>query len=302
MTQRAPAEIRTPDVDRRNRPSETRSAVRRAPSVRAVAAAALLAILAGCSSSEPVTVAEEPPETIFERGERALATGDAAEAAKQFDEVERLYPTSTWAKRAIIQAANAYYIDAEYDQAILTAQRFLDFYPSDDEAPFAQYIVAMSHYDQIVDVGRDQARTRAAQQALRELINRYPNSDYANEAQLKLDATFDHLAGKEMEVGRYYLKRGNFIAAISRFQNVVASYQTTRHVEEALHRLVEANLALGLTREAQATAAVLGHNFPGSAWYADSYLLLTGVDLRPEAADDSWISRTWNSVTEIQLF
>ncbi|MEO1294049.1 MAG: outer membrane protein assembly factor BamD, partial [Pseudomonadota bacterium] len=224
------------------------------------------------SSDNDEQVSEEKPaETIFAEAKSALDNGNASRAATLFDEVERLYPTSQWAKRAVIMSAFAAYEGAQYDKAILAASRFLDFYPSDKDAPYAQYLIAVSHYDQIVDVGRDQRRTRQAMQALRELIARYPDSEYAREATLKLDLTMDHLAGKEMAVGRQYLKQGAYIGAINRFRTVVETYQTTRHVEEALHRLVEANLALGLTGEAQSAAAVLGHNFPGSDWYADSY-------------------------------
>lgn len=262
-------------------------------------AAAVLLGLAGCSGGPKAEdMAEAPASELYAKAEAALADGNEEEAARLYDEVERLHPTSQWAKRAIIMSAFASHAAGDYDKAILAAGRYLDFYPSDKDAPYAQYLVAISHYDQIVDVGRDQARTRQALQALRELVNRYPDSEYAREGRLKLDLTLDHLAGKDMEVGRYYLKRGNYVGAIERFRTVVERYETTSHVEEALHRLVESYLALGVTREAQAAAAVLGHNFPGSDWYLDSYALLTGHDLRPEPPSDSWLNKVYRRVIQ----
>lgn len=254
--------------------------------------------IAACSTSDAAKGEDPPVETLYSQADELLKSGRQAEAAVLYDEVERLYPTSRWAKRAIIMSAYASHEAGEYDKAILAARRFLDFYPSDQDAPYAQYLVAISHYDQIVDVGRDQARTKEALQALRELVNRYPDSEYAREGRLKLDLTLDHLAGKEMTVGRYYLKRGNYVAGIERFRVVIERYQTTSHVEEALHRLVEAYLALGVEREAQAAAAVLGHNFPGSDWYVDSFALLTGRDLSPQQDDDSWVTRVWRRVVK----
>lgn len=268
-------------------------------SVRAVALVFLAATVAACSTSDKSDVVDDvPADVLFERAGTELEEGNDKQAATLFDEVERLYPTSPWAKRAILMSAFSSHSAGDYDKAILSAGRFLDFYPSDDEAPYAQYLVAISHYDQIVDVGRDQARTQQALQALRELVNRYPDSEYAREGRLKLDLTLDHLAGKEMAVGRYYLKRGNYVGAIERFRIVVERYQTTSQVEEALHRLVESYLALGVNNEAQAAAAVLGHNFPGSDWYLDSYALLTGKDLRPESDDNSWVDKVWRRVVK----
>lgn len=258
----------------------------------------LLALTAACSSTsdDQALPEDEPLEQIYARAEAAREAGNYRTAAANYDEVERLYPTSQLAKRSILQSAEASYRAGDFDKAILAAQRFLDFYPSDSSAPYAQYLVSVSHYDQIVDVGRDQARTQEALQALRELINRYPDSEYSVDAQLKLDLTLDHLAGKEMEIGRFYLKRGQYIGAINRFRTVIERYQTTSHAPEALHRLVEAYLALGVAREAQSAAAVLGHNFPGSDWYQDSFALLTGRDLRPAADEESWITQTWRRV------
>ncbi len=267
--------------------------------VRSALAAALAVSLSACAfydDDAPVSRVDPPVEEIFAQAEALYEAGSYGSATKQYDEVERLYPTSSYAKRAILKSAQSSHAEGDFGKAAISAGRFLDFYPSDERAPFAQYLIAISHYDQIVDVGRDQARTKQALQSLRELIARYPSSPYAAEAKLKLDLTLDHLAGKEMEIGRYYLKRGQYIGAINRFRAVVEDYQTTSHVAEALHRLVEAYLALGVTKEAQTAAAVLGHNFPGSDWYLDSYALLTGRDLRPERDDESWIVKAYDRV------
>lgn len=266
------------------------------------AAAFFLALgpLGGCAyvggDDAPVVADVTPAPELFARAEQAFAATDYKTAAKLYDEVERLHPTSTYTKRAVLKSAEASYRDYDYDKAQLSASRFLEFYPSDAQAPYAQYLIAMSYYSQITDVDRDQAVTRVALQKLRELINRYPDSEYAREAQVKLDLTIDQLAGKEMTVGRYYLKRKQYIGAINRFKTVVEQYQNTTHVPEALHRLVECYLALGVVKEAQTAAAVLGHNFPGSDWYLDSYALLTGRDLRPEVDEGSWIAQVWRRV------
>ena len=225
-----------------------------------------------------------------------LEAGNNRSAAAGFDDVERQHPYSVWANKAQIMSAYAHYLSNDYDEAILAAERFIQLHPGSREVPYAYYITALSYYEQISDVGRDQMMTQRALESLDELVRRFPDSKYARDARLKIDLTRDHLAGKEMSVGRFYLGRGQYIAAINRFRSVIEIYQTTSHVPEALHRLTEAYLALGVIDEAQASAAVLGHNFPGSEWYLDSYALLTGQDLRPEASDESWISQTWNSI------
>jgi outer membrane protein assembly factor BamD len=267
--------------------------------IRLTAALGFAAALAGCSmfsSDDEPTLDNTPPAEIFAQAEAQLADGKAIEAAKTFNEIERLYPFSQLAKRAIIMSAFASYTAGDDANARASARRYLDLYPSDKDAPYAQHLIALTHYDNIVDVGRDQATTGQALQALREVVNRYPDSDYARDAQLKIDLTLDHLAGKEMTIGRYYLKRGHYTAAINRFRVVVDKYQTTSQTPEALHRLVEANLALGLEREALASAAVLGHNFPGSDWYANSYALLTGRNVLPEEDSDGFLERVYRRV------
>ena len=178
------------------------------------------------------------------------------------------------------------------------AQRFLDLYPADEDAAYAQYLLALSYYDQIDEIGRDQGLTYQALQALREVIERYPDSEYARSAILKFDLAFDHLAAKEMEIGRYYLKRENYAAAINRFRAVVEDFQTTSHTAEALHRLVEAYLSLGLTDEAQTAGAILGYNFRSTSWYEDSYKLLTGRGLELKAAGDNWLSQVYRQMIQ----
>jgi outer membrane protein assembly factor BamD len=244
---------------------------------------------------------EVPLETytaqqIYERGEFELERKKPDQAAFYFAEIERLYPYSEWAKRALIMQAFSYHRDKDYENSRSASQRFIDFYPDDDDAAYAQYLLALSYYDQIDEVGRDQGLTFQALQSLRKVIEVYPNSEYAKSAILKFDLAFDHLAGKEMEIGRYYLKRGNYIAAINRFRVVVEDFQTTSHTPEALHRLVEAYLSLGLTQEAQTAGAILGYNFRSTDWYEDSYKLLTGRGLDLEAAGDNWLSQIYRQM------
>lgn len=257
-------------------------------------AAALL--LAACASEADLVDDERPAEAIYAEAESLLAEGRPVEAAERYDDVERLYPYSSLAKDAILRSARANFEARRFEEARLAAERFLTFYPSDPRAAEAQHLIAMTHYVRITDVGRDQGETREALAALRETVNRYPGTEFARDAALKLDLAQDHLAGKEMQVGRYYLKRGHYVAAINRFQEVIRTYNTTSHAPEALHRLVEANLSLGLVEEARAAAAVLGYNYPGSDWYERSYALLTGRGLEP--ADTDSLSRLWRQVIE----
>lgn len=192
--------------------------------------------------------------------------------------------------------AFAYHSARDYPNSRASAQRYIDFYPLDTDAAYAQYLLALSYYDQIDEIGRDQGLTFQALQALRIVIEQYPDSEYAEPAMLKFDLAFDHLAGKEMEIGRYYLGRNHFTAAINRFRVVVETYQTTTHTPEALYRLVEAYLALGLNAEAQTAAAILGYNFQSTVWYADAYALLTGRGLRAEVVGDNWLSNFYRQV------
>ena len=264
----------------------------------ALAAAVLCLLLWSCSwfEEEEPRYVETPVEDLYNNAMDSLLVGDYFDAARLFDEVERQHPYSTWAAKAQLMAAFTYYQGNKYDDAINALDRFIQLHPGNKDIAYAHYLRAISYYEQISDVGRDQKNTRLALDALEEVARRFPESRYARDVSLKIDLARDHLAGKHMEIGRFYLKQGEYLAAINRFQLVIQDYQTTTHVPEALHRLVESYLVLGVTDEAQATAAVLGHNYPGSPWYADSYVLLTGIDLRPEEYQGSWISRVWKSL------
>ena len=242
------------------------------------------------------------PEQIFERGEYELTRGRTEDAAFYFSEIERLYPYSTWAKRALIMQAFSHHQGRDYAESRASAQRFIDFYPADEDAAYAQYLLALSYYDQIDEVGRDQGLTFQALQALRTVIEFYPDSEYATSAVLKFDLAFDHLAGKEMEIGRYYLRRDHFTAAINRFRVVVEDFQTTTHTAEALHRLVEAYLSLGLTDEAQTAGAILGHNFQSTDWYEDSFRLLTSRGLKLKSRGDNWLAQIYRQSIKGQWF
>jgi len=261
--------------------------------VRLIAVMALLMPLAACAGDDSDSPAapssgsgelrEVPPEQLYATALEQLDRGNWLPCATSFDEVERQHPYSVWARRAILMSAFCYYQGNKYTESIQASDRFITLHPGNKDAPYAYYLKAVSLYEQIVDVGRDQRRTEQAMAALRELIKRFPQTDYARDARLKLDLTRDHLAGKEMAIGRYYLKRGEIVAAITRFRTVVEQYQTTSHVPEALHRLVEAYLSLGVIKEAQTAAAVLGHNYPGSEWYEDSYAMMKEYGAKPNA-------------------
>lgn len=253
---------------------------------------AVLALLAGCSPRDTPdeSLSGFSAEEIYKRGEYELETSRRSEdSLRYFQEIERLYPYTEWSRRALIMQAFAHHRAREYEESRVAAQRFLDTYPGDEDAPYAAYLLALSFYDQIDEVGRDQGLTFQALQHLRRVIEDYPDTDYARSAVLKFDLAFDHLAAKEMEIGRFYLKRGNYNAAISRFRVVVEDFQTSTHTPEALHRLVEAYLSLGLSDEAQTAGAILGHNFEANPFYQDSFALLTGQGLSLEARGEGWL-------------
>lgn len=256
--------------------------------------------LSGCGgsrlASRDVPLENLDAATIFQRAELRLETDDPERAAELYGEVERLYPYSEWGKRALVMQALAFHRDRDYDSARGAAQRYLDFYPTGEDAAYAQYLLALSYYDQIDDVGRDQGLTFQALQALRTVIEQYPDTEYARSAVLKFDLAFDHLAGKEMEIGRYYLKRKNYAAAVTRFRVVIEDFQTTTHTPEALLRLVEAYLSLGLEDEARTAGAILGYNYQSTEWYQRAYALLTGRGLTVEAAGDGWLTQVYRQV------
>lgn len=241
-------------------------------------------------------ISEKPVDELYHDGAQALEEGDFKKSAKSFEEVERQYPYSQWATKAQLMAAYAQYQGRDYDSAIATTDRFIQLHPGNAEVAYAFYLRAICFYERITDITRDQSLTREAEKALQDIVSRFPESSYARDAETKLSLVQDQLAGAEMEVGRYYLKRKTYNAALPRFQAVVAQYQTTGQVPEALHRMVECYLAMGIKKEAQATAAVLGHNFPGSSWYQNSYDLLGGASLTPTADSTSWIGKVWHTL------
>ncbi len=241
--------------------------------------AMLIGVLAGCTIVEEPDYIERPVADIYNNAMDLLQNTDFKRAAAEFDEVERQHPYSVWATKAQLMAAYAYYQSNRYDDAIIALDRFTQLHPANRDVAYAYYLKALSYYEQISDVARDQKMTELALNALNEVYRRFPESEFARDAKVKVDLTYDHLAGKEMEIGRYYLTQKHYLAAINRFRTVVDDYETTTHVPEALHRLTEAYLALGVTSEARKTASVLGHNFPGSEWYSDSYDLF--VDKGP---------------------
>lgn len=251
----------------------------------------LAAPLAACATAEEKAAAQAekeaaarlPVETMYSNAAKSLDAGEFLDAAQQFDDVDRQYPYSQWATRAQLMAGYAHYRGLRYDEAVLALDRFIELHPGDDNIAYASYLRALCFYEQITDVRRDQRMTELALENLRRVAERFPETKYARDALLKIDLTQDHLAGKEMEIGRYYLVRKQYQAAINRFQHVVDDFQTTTHVPEALHRLTEAYLALGILPEAQKTASILGYNFPESRWYKDSYKLMGGkLEQKPE--------------------
>jgi outer membrane protein assembly factor BamD len=254
-------------------------------------------LLAGCGSlwgdKDIVEDNNDPPDVIYKKAEGLVDKGKYGDAAKQYENVDINHPYSQEARRAILMASYAYYKAAKYDDAIGAADRYLTLHPGTKEADLAQNIIAMSYYDRVLDPRRDQTSARKALAAYDMLIQRYPESRYVAEARNRSRILRDLLAAQEMVVGRYYLRHNNFLAAINRFRTVVTDYQTTEQIEEALMRLTEAYMALGIVNEAQTAAAVLGHNFPDSKWYSHAYGLLGKVGLRPQEHGGSWITETW---------
>ncbi|WP_126172758.1 outer membrane protein assembly factor BamD [Altericroceibacterium xinjiangense] len=242
------------------------------------ASAAAVTLTAGCASGggrpEETAYIARDVESLYTAAKDRLDRGDAKTAAALFDEVERQHPYSPWARRAQLMSSFSYYVQKDYNKAIDAAQRFLSIHPGNKDAPYAFYLIALSYYEQISDVDRDQKVTEMALSSLTELQRRYPDTRYAADARLKVDLVRDHLAGKEMEIGRLYERSGQWLAAQIRFQNVVENYQTTSHAPEALYRLTETSLALGIPSEAQKYAAVLGTNYPGNEWYEKAYDLI----------------------------
>ncbi|WP_279477592.1 outer membrane protein assembly factor BamD [Aureimonas sp. SK2] len=273
------------------------------PMALAVATSSLL--LSGCMSSKDNDIdalalasQTEPADVLYNQGLANLENGRLKEAAAKFEAIDRQHPYSEFARKALVMRAFASYRTGDYDEAVASARRYLSLYPGSDDAAYAQYIIGLSYFRQMPDVTRDQTDTGRAVQAMQEVVDRYPDSEYAEDARTKLRIAKDQLGGKEMQVGRYYQERREYIAAINRFKNVVDTYPDTRHVEEALARLTESYYAMGLTQEAQASASVLGQNFPESQWYKDSYALLQSNGLQPrQGGPTSWFSNATRAIT-----
>ena len=243
------------------------------------------------------TPPDEPADRLYNEGLYLLnAKKDARDAVKKFEEVDRQHPYSEWARKSLLMSAYAYYQAGEYDDCVNAAKRYVTLHPGSPDAAYAQYLIASSYFEEIPDVTRDQARTERALAALEEVIRKYPTTEYANSSKQKIEVARDQLAGKEMEIGRYYLKKKDYTGAINRFKVVVTKYQTTRHVEEALMRLTESYMALGIVDEAQTAAAVLGHNFPDSQWYKHAYAVVKTGGVEPKENQGSWISKAFKGI------
>ena len=271
--------------------------------------AAVLALpLGGCASLDSLSfnslfgakeddglLAEQPADKLYNEGLTLMNRREYDAAAKKFIEVDRQHPYSEWARKSLLMTAYVFYESGKYDDTIMAARRYVTLHPGSSDAAYAQYLMASSFFDQIPDITRDQGRTERALTALDEVMRKYPNTEYAESAKKKVEVARDQLAGKEMMIGRWNLERRNYIGAINRFKAVVTQYQTTRHVEEALMRLTEAYMALGIVNEAQTAAAVLGHNFPDSPWYQDAFKLVQTGGLEPRENKQSWISKAFGN-------
>jgi outer membrane protein assembly factor BamD len=283
----------------------------RGAAVRALAVGACGLALAGCDTLsslnpfdksetyKPEIVADVPAEQIYNDGLARIQKKDFEGAAKKFSSLDKQYPYSEWSRKGLIMETYANYEGGLYEEAITSAKRYLQSHPNTPDAAYAQYLMASSYYDQIPDITRDQEKSERALLALQELVQRYPSSEYVADAKKKIQVASDQLAAKELEVGRFYLQKRNYSGAINRFRTVVSRYQTTRHVEEALERLTEAYMAMGIVNEAQTAAAVLGHNFPDSPWYKDAHALLTRGGVEPREDSGSWISRAFRGVPQV---
>lgn len=255
----------------------------------------VLGMLSGCASSDDEEMPEKPVEELYTNATDLMDKKEYKESARLFEEVERQHPYSQWATRAQLMSGFAQYEAMDYDAAIIALDQFISIHPGSEHIAYAYYLRALCDYERLADVRRDQSFAQSALKGLQTIVSRFPDTNYAKDAVLKIALVNDHLAGAEMEIGRNYLGQRLFTAAVGRFRTVVDKYQSTSHVPEALHRLVECYLAIGITKEAKQTAAVLGHNFPGSTWYQDSYALLVKNQLATEAEKDSWVSRNWKA-------
>ncbi len=267
---------------------------------RALSMLVLASSLGACSSlfgGKDDTPPDEPADRLYNEGLYVLNNKkDPKKAVEKFEEVDRQHPYSEWARKSLIMSAYAYYQAGSYDESVTASKRYIALHPGSPDAAYAQYLIGASYFDEIPDITRDQARTEKALAALDEVVRKYPTSEYATSAKQKMEVARDQLAGKEMQIGRYNLERRNYTGAINRFKVVVTKYQTTRHVEEALERLTEAYMSLGIVAEAQTAAAVLGHNFPDSEWYKHAYALVKNGGLEPAENKGSWISKAFKKI------
>lgn len=278
------------------RPSTASSAARGRRMIRNALLLAIALPVAGCSLFEDKKeelAPDEPADKLYNEGLTGLNSGDYDAAKKKFAEVDRQHPYTDWGRKSVLMTTYVSYRDGKYQEAITSGNRYVQLHPTSPDAAYAQYLVGMSYYNQVPDVSRDQERTTRAIAAFDELVRRWPTSEYAEPAKRRASIARDQLAGKEMQVGRFYLARKDYTGAINRFRVVVSQYQQTRHIEEALHRLVEAYLSLGIVGEAQTAAAILGHNYPDSDWYKQSFALLNTSGVQPQQNQDSWISRAF---------
>jgi len=283
------------------RTSAARASRRWTRPTRALATVLLAASLGACSSfnffGKDDQPPDEPADRLYNEGLYYLnAKRDLKAAVKKFEEVDRQHPYSEWARKSLIMSAYSYYESGQYDESVTAAKRYISLHPGSSDAAYAQYLIGASYFDEIPDITRDQARTEKALASLNEVIRKYPTSEYATSAKQKIEVARDQIAGKEMLIGRYYLEKKDYTGAINRFKVVVTRYQTTRHVEEALERLVESYMALGIVAEAQTAAAVLGHNFPDSEWYKHAYALVKTGGVEPSENKGSWISKAFKKV------
>jgi outer membrane protein assembly factor BamD len=266
--------------------------------------ATIFILLSNCSENQ-VGIEDSPSEDkaaeeIFNAGEKAILRKRYGDAAEKFTEVERLYPYSDWAKRALIMQVYSFHKDQSYENVVSAANRFIEFHPNDKDVPYAYYLIGLSYYDQVLAIGRDQELSKEALRVFSLITKEYPESKYASSSQIRFNFLRDHLASKEMEVGRYYLKRSHYAPAINRFRGVIEEFSTTSQVPEALHRLVEAYLSLGLVNEAQTAGAILGYNYRSTEWYDRTFELLSSKGLKPKSSGNSWLSKIYRQVVKGQ--
>ena len=266
--------------------------------------ATIFILLSNCSENQ-VGIDNSPSEDkaaeeIFNSGEKEILRKRYGDAAEKFTEVERLYPYSDWAKRALIMQVYSFHKDQSYENVVSAANRFIEFHPNDKDVPYAYYLIGLSYYDQVLAIGRDQELAKEALRVFSLITKEYPESKYASSSQIRFNFLRDHLASKEMEVGRYYLKRSHYAPAINRFRGVIEEFSTTSQVPEALHRLVEAYLSLGLVNEAQTAGAILGYNYRSTEWYDRTFALLSSKGLKPKSSGNSWLSKIYRQVVKGQ--